>query len=34
MGRDSVVLRGGMGIKARTDALARLQPDPETTRDG
>jgi superfamily II DNA or RNA helicase len=27
-GHDPVVLRGGMGAKARTSALARLQPDP------
>jgi superfamily II DNA or RNA helicase len=27
-GHDPVVLRGGMGAKARTAALARLQPDP------
>ena len=28
-GSDPVVLRGGMGAKARTAALARLQPDPK-----
>jgi superfamily II DNA or RNA helicase len=28
-GADPVVLRGGMGAKARAAALARLQPDPE-----
>ncbi len=28
MGHDSVVLRGGMGAKARAAALARLQPQP------
>ncbi|MGI8449885.1 MAG: TOTE conflict system archaeo-eukaryotic primase domain-containing protein, partial [Streptosporangiaceae bacterium] len=28
-GHDPVVLRGGMGAKARTEALARLQPGPD-----
>jgi superfamily II DNA or RNA helicase len=28
-GADPVILRGGMGAKARAAALARLQPDPE-----
>ena len=28
MGRDPVVLRGGMGARSRTSALARLQPQP------
>jgi superfamily II DNA or RNA helicase len=28
-GRDPVVLRGGMGAKARAAALARLQPEPD-----
>ena len=28
MGHDSVILRGGMGAKARAAALARLQPQP------
>ena len=30
-GHDPVVLRGGMGAKARTAALARLQPQPGQT---
>jgi superfamily II DNA or RNA helicase len=30
-GHDPVVLRGGMGPKARAAALARLQPQPEGT---
>ena len=30
-GHDPVVLRGGMGAKARTAALARLQPQPSQT---
>ena len=28
MGHDPVVLRGGMGARSRTSALARLQPQP------
>jgi superfamily II DNA or RNA helicase len=30
MGYDPVVLRGGMGAKSRTSALARLQPVPDS----